>query len=201
MRRMTAVTSAIVILFFAVTAAGEDVSGTRDLFARPEITATPAPDAFRFRDGIRWGMNRQQVKALETEPMTERSMQDWAIMLTDGMVTVSRFTADLVFIFREDRLQMISYEFQRNTVDDYYYLTGALTSVYGKAEEAEPLKIKALMDSINPDRYKAEMITRACEWATADGTSVYLYYYSPSAFAITYVSPELGNRIYQTNGL
>ena len=35
----------------------------------------------------------------------------------------------------------------------------------------------------------------------SDGTAVYLYYYSETDFAIMYVSPELGARIYQTNGL
>ena len=35
----------------------------------PQPTITPSPDSFRFRDGIRWGMNPQQVKALESENM------------------------------------------------------------------------------------------------------------------------------------
>ena len=96
---------------------------------------------------------------------------------------------------------MISYEFQQATKDDYLYLTGALSSVYGEKTDADPLKIKALMDSINPNRYKAELISEAVLWETGDGTSVYLYYYSADAFAVLYVSPELGSRIYQTNGL
>ena len=96
---------------------------------------------------------------------------------------------------------MISYEFQQGSQDDYLYLCGALASLYGEKTEAEPLKIKALMDAINPNRYKTELITQACGWNTADGTAIYLYYYSADAFAIMYASPELGSRIYQTNGL
>lgn len=179
----------------------EGISGMRELFQISEATATPAPNAFRFRDGIRWGMNTQQVKALETEKMTERTMQNWSIMLTDGKVSVSRFTADLVFMFREDRLLMISYEFSQKSNDDFLYLAGALSSLYGDKTEADPLKIKALMDSINPNRYKTELISQASVWKNEDGTTVYLYYYSPDAFAVMYVSPELGSKIYQTNGL
>ena len=125
-------------------------------------------------------MNQQQVKALEAEQMTERSMQNWSIMLTDGKVTVSRFTADLVFMFRDNRLMMISYEFARQKdADDFSYLSGALCSLYGEKTPAEPLKIKALMDAINPNRYKTELITDAEGWMTADGTTIYLYNYSP----------------------
>jgi len=205
MRRLAAAVMVLLILFTAgpiiKIARSEGNNGSWGSFGSPQNTSTPAPNAFRFRDGIRWGMNPQQVRALEPEPMTERSTQSWSIMLTDGKVVVSRFTADLVFIFRDDRLQMISYEFQKGNGDDFLYLTGALGSVYGDKKEADPLKIKALMDAINPNRYKTELITQACGWTTEDGTAVYLYYFSENAFAITYVSPELGSRIYQTNGL
>ena len=198
MKRMIAWIAACLLLV-SVSAAGAE--GIRDWFGAPEATATPAPNAFRFRDGIRWGMNSKQVSALETEPMTERSMQNWSIMLTDGRVTVSRFTADLVFMFRDDRLMMISYEFPQEKPDSFQYLTGALSSLYGEMTDAEPLKIKTLMDAINPNRYRIELITQASGWTNGDGTTVYLYYYSETDFAIMYVSPELGARIYQTNGL
>ena len=85
--------------------------------------------------------------------------------------------------------------------DDFIYLSGALCSLYGEKAPAEPLKIKALMDAINPDKYKTELIRDAEGWMTTDGTTIYLYQYSSEAFAIMYVSPELGSRIYQTNGL
>ena len=111
----------ILILSISQTTA-ESATGIRDLFQAPEITATPAPNAFRFRNGIRWGMSREQVKALENEPMNERIMQAWAVMLTEGKVSVSRFAADLVFMFHEDKLMMITYEFPSALPDDYLYL-------------------------------------------------------------------------------
>ncbi len=96
---------------------------------------------------------------------------------------------------------MISYELSQKSNDDFLYLAGALSSLYGDKTEADPLKIKALMDAINPNRYKTELISQASVWKNEDGTTVYLYYYSPDAFAVMYVSPELGSKIYQTNGL
>ena len=197
MKRIGALLTAAILMVF-VSAGAE---GMRDWFQVSEATATPAPNAFRFRDGIRWGMNPQQVKALETEPMTERSMQNRSVMLTDGKVVVSKYTADLVFMFLDSRLQMISYEFMQGTQDSFLYLTGALCSVYGGKKDADPQKIKFLMDAINPNRYKTELITQAYAWEYGDGTTVYLYYFSQTDFAIMYVSPDLGNGIYQINGL
>ena len=198
MKRMIAILSALILI---VSVSVTRAEGTRDWFQYSEATATPAPNAFRFREGIRWGMNTQQVKALETEQMIERSMQNWSVMLTSGKVVVSRYTADLVFMFREDRLQMISYEFPQGTQESFLYLTGALNTVYGEKTETDPQKIKTMMDTINPDRYQTEKISQAYSWTYGDGTTIYLYYFSAADYAITYVSPEMGSRIYQTNGL
>ena len=176
----------VLIMVFAITNAGSE--GIREWFLQSETamaTATPAPNAFRF----------------QTEPMTERSMQNWSVMFSDGKVVVSRFTADLIFMFREDRLLMSSYEFQDGTENAFIYLSGALCFLYGDKADAEPLKIKSLMDAINPGRYRIDRIKQASQWETGDGTAIYLYYYSQKDFAITYVSPELGNSIFQTNGL
>ena len=168
----------------------------------PQPTATPSPDTFRFRDGIRWGMDPQQVKALESVNMIERVMQDWAIMVTTEKVAVSRFTADLVFIFRQNQLKMIVYEFQRQNADaDYQYLTGALCSLYGEPKDADPAMIRVLMDAVNPGRYKAEDLKKTCAWLTADGTAVFQYQYAVDSFGVMYVAPELGGGLYQTNGL
>ena len=168
----------------------------------PQPTATPSPDAFRFRNGIRWGMNPQQVRALENAQMTERVMQDWAVMVTTEKASVSRFTADLVFMFRQDRLQMITYEFQRNDAESVFqYLNGALSSIYGERTDADPSEIKVLMDAVYPGRYKTELLRNGSRWILTDGTAVFEYYYGPEAFAIMYVSPELGGGVYQTDGL
>ena len=214
MRRWIAFAAALALLLCAGTAAGEQdtpagtgTSGTGwDQFGIPFLsaapTATPAPNAFRFRGGIRWNMSMQQVKALESEKMTERSMSSWSIMFTDEKVAVSMYTADLVFMFREDRLMMITYEFQRqNAQNDFLYLSLALSSLYGEKTLAEAVTVKALMDAVNPNHYPADQIREASCWTAADGTAVFQYYYAQDKFGIMYVSPDLGGRFYQTNGL
>ena len=168
----------------------------------PAATPTPAPEDFRFRDGIRWGMTMQQVKALENENMVERSNQEWSIMVTTEKVAVSRFTADLVFMFRQDQLRMITYEFQRPDAEaDFQYMAGALSSLYGEKQEADPSVVKTLMDAINPGRYRLEQMDQTYAWIRGDGTAIFLYYYGPGLFSVMYAAPDLGGGLYQTQGL
>lgn len=168
----------------------------------PEATATPAPEDFRFRNGIRWGMTPEQVKALESESMVERSNQEWSIMVTAEKVAVSRFTADLVFMFRQNQLKMITYEFQRPDPEtDFQYLAGALSDLYGEKREADPAVVKMLMDAINPGRYQLELMTQTYAWIRGDGTAIFLYYYGPGLFSVLYAAPNSGGGLYQTQGL
>ena len=81
----------------------------------------------------------------------------------------------------------------------------ALVTVYADKESLEKLAAALSPAKVNyclPYGPGAqEKIREACAWSASDGTTVYLYYYSSDAFAIMYVSPELGSRVYQTNGL
>ena len=172
---------------------------------RETMQTEQQPVPFSFRNGIGWNMNMEQVKALENVPMTERSSSDWSVMVTAEQVQVSRYQADLVFMFWQDQLKMITYEFQPESSKlNYQYLLGALCSVYGESHETQPATIKSLMDRIYPDRYRIDWIREAYARTAADGTNVFLYYFSANAYAILYVSPELtvqGGSGYETNGL
>jgi len=199
MKKMTALFSVLLFICLAGAAAAQETLQTPAYFGP---TATPGQIIFRFRDGIRWGMTPEQVKILEPEEMTERSRLNWTVMMTREKVAVSRFTADLLFMFRDSRLQIIAYEFQRQTSSsDFRYLTGALKTVYGEYTAADPLIISTLMDGINPNHYRLDRIEEAICWRTGDGTSVYQFFYGSDSFAVLYVSGDLGTGQYQINGL
>ena len=172
------------------------VSGIRDL-----LMAEKKP--FSFRNGITWGMNPQQVSLIENVPMDQRSSTEWSVMMTSEPVQVSRFSADLVYMFYQNALRMITYEFQKDCSSlNYQYLTGALCSVYGESKEANPVVIKGWMDRIYQNYYQQDLIRNAVEWNAEDGTSIYLYYISESTYAILYVCPVTnGTGGYDTNGL
>ena len=199
LKRITGVFAALVLLLTGI-ASGEQTQVQQQEIIMP--TATPGQIIFRFRDGIRWGMTPEQVKILEPEPMKELAREAWTVLITNEKVAVSRFTADLLFMFKDNRLQIIIYEFQRqNPENDFRYLTGALSAVYGTQTEVDPLMISNLMDSVNPNYYRFDQISRAVVWRTGDGTAIYQFFYAESAFAVMYVSAEQGPGLYQTNGL
>ena len=169
-----------------------------------EPAATTAPP-FSFRGGVTWNMSRDQVRKLETGSLTERSQESWSILYPAGRVEVSRYQADLVYMFFNDQLKMITYDFgQDGTAADYAYLTGALDSVYGEHTAPDPGIVAGLMDQIYPGYYNAERLTSLVGWEAGEDTRVYLYYYEPTAYAILYVMSGSGTGApgsYNTTGL
>ena len=168
---------------------------------RSEPTASPTPGVFVFRGGIQWNMSREAVKALENVELTERTQDGWSILFPTVHVTVSRFTADLVYMFYNDQLKMISYDFGSGWTDgDFQYLTGALDSVYGDHTEPPASDIIGIMDQIYPGYYTADKLTARRGW-TAEGTLIYQYYYAGSACAVLYVNAGSPAGVYDTTGL
>ena len=168
---------------------------------RETPTVTPAAAVFSFRGGIQWNMTRELVRALEPTELTERNQDSWSILFPLSKVQVSKFTADLVYMFYSDRLKMISYDFGTGGSDaDFQYLTGALDSVYGDHTEPPAANIKGVMDQIYPGYYNEQNLTKRRAWQ-AEGTLIYLYCYAENAYAILYVSAEGSVQSYVTTGL
>lgn len=171
-----------------------------------EPTPAPAPSVpsstfFSFRGGIQWNMPRETVQALESVELMEQNRDSWSILLSLSQVTVSRYTADLVYMFYNDQLKMISYDFGTgSTAADFQYLTGALDSVYGDHSDPSPADIIGVMDQIYPGYYSADRLTLRRGWST-EGTLIYLYYYAENSFAILYVNAASVSPVFDTTGL
>jgi len=207
-QRMTALGMALALVCSGAWADAEAAAPAASSLVVPSLRETiqaQAETEFSFRSGIHWNMSPEQVQTLENTPMTTRSSGDWSVSVAGAPVEVSRFTADLVFMFYQNQLKMITYEFQSDgSALSYQYLIGALCSVYGDLRDADPAVIKALMDQIYPDRYRTELISQAHAWTAPDGTGIYLYYFTANAFAILYTPPEFGSGNaggYAVNGL
>ena len=169
---------------------------------REDPVPTPAPGVFSFRGGVQWNMTRELVKALETVELTERAQDGWSILFPLTRVEVSRYTADLVYMFYNDRLKMISYDFGAGGPQtDFQYLTGALDSVYGDHTEPAAADIIGVMDQIYPGYYSAEKLLNRRGWRAGEDTLIYLYYYAENAYAILYVCAGGAPASYVTTGL
>ena len=144
-------------------------------------TPTPGPETtggFRFRGGVTWEMNPEAVREKENGlQMEERSQESWSVLYSVNRVEASRFFADLVYIFYNQKLQMILYAFDKaESKNSYLYLTGALSAVYGETHA----------------------------WQVSDGTRIYLYHQEGGSFSVLYAAPGTSlpeNGVYITNGL
>ena len=199
----------LAMLIIMALVCGAVCTGWADSGTIPSIRETIQTESevppFTFRGGIGWNMDMQQVRLLENSPMEERSSTEWSIMINSEPVAVSRFTADLVFMFYQNQLKMITYEFQSGASTlNFQYLLGALSSVYGECADTEGTVIKGMMDRIYPDRYRGDWIREGHMWTAKDGTHIFLYYFSANAYAILYTCPELTVQStggYDVNGL
>ena len=130
-------------------AEGTNTNSIRDLL----ITEQKKP--FSFRNGVAWAMNQQQVAAIENIPMKQSASSEWSVLISESPVQVSRFSADLIYMFRQDALRMITYEFTKDcSTLNFQYLTGALCSLYGESNAANPLVVKGWMDRIYQNYYQ-----------------------------------------------
>lgn len=205
LRRLAALLTAAVTVGSWSGAAAIGVIPDLHTQTAPAETASPDPAGFSFRNGIVWGTAAASVQEKEGQAMVERKQGDWSILYTQSRVEVSRYFADLVYMFYQDRLQMITYDFGTDAGNgSYTYLEGALSSVYGEMTEAPAADVIRAMDRIYPGYYTEGLLDKVRGWTAADGTAVYLYYYGAEAFAILYVSPEAalpGSGAYITTGL
>ena len=186
-------------------------AGAESWFPTWQETPSPSPSPdetgrFSFRNGITWLMSPEEVKAAETGLQTEeRSQANWSVVYSVGRVEVSRFFADLVYIFRDRQLYMILYAFAPGeTATTFAYLAEAISSVHGSRTRGEALEVVSLMDQVYPGMYTTDALSDLWAWVKPDGTRIFLYKQSNASFSILYVSPDSllsGNGAYATNGL
>jgi len=169
---------------------------------KSEETDGNASGQFSFRAGVTWEMTVNDVQQLENETMVERRQKEWTVLYLQNRVSVSNYYAYLAYIFHQDKLRMIMYEFENEPDSSFLYLTGALDSVYGAEKETTARDVMMIMDQLYPGRYTDEQLKNVISWSAPDGTRIFLYSYAENAFAILYASPETaeaGN--YNTQGL
>lgn len=183
--------------------------------------AASAEEEFTIRDGIRWKMSMEEVKAIEGEGddygMYEvgRGVTKLWYDLERGKM-VSLFPCALSFSFIDDKLYLLKYEsdysgYGLDDVQEYLYLTNAMTSLYGEGHtpsEEETLRVAiALNPAYEEDSYLEEVVlTRLVMWSLPQGTTAVLGFNYGRPF-LAYFSydtlltliPEDG--VYNTDGL
>lgn len=141
------------------------------------MLAFPAlAEPYTFSNGAQWGMSKAEIAEIEkAEPDDDAPGREHVqgVMYCDQ--TVSKYTADRVYILADDELFSVWYEdFSSNEDKDLKYLQGALTSLYGEAAALPPENVvKFIADVTDSDWF--EEVTFSSQWTVGDDTYIWLF--------------------------
>lgn len=169
---------------------------------------TPANAAFVLRNGITWGASPEAVQAAEGAVDDLYEGTPW-MQLYYYSVSVSNYKADLSYIFREEQLVCIGYDFfalaERNRLpeEDYLYMTEALSSKYGESlGTADTQRVRELMNTLSPieDEW---IISLYGAWELEDGTYIAALSMENLFYILYFDEPTMYQLcgIYNTSGL
>lgn len=165
------------------------------------LAAADSVQTFEFRNGVTWNMgSREVLESEEIQEYTEEIETDEimngveVVMLSD--VEVSKFNADLSYVFIEDSLQMCLYEL---TMDEKEaaYLTGALKTKYGQLPVETNEFLYGMMCRLVPDVYGEENpFGNGLCWHLPDGTVIQLVPVKESGdYGLVYMNYDTMNEL------
>ena len=141
------------------------------------MLAFPAlAEPYTFSNGAQWGMSKAEIVEIEkAEPDEDAPGREHVqgVMYCDQ--TVSKYTADRVYILADDELFSVWYgNFSSNEDKDLKYLQGALTSLYGEAAALPPENVaKFITDTL--DSGLGGEVTFSSQWTVGDDTNIWLF--------------------------
>ena len=166
-------------------------------------------EPYTFFNGAQWGMSKAEIAEIEkAEPDDDVSGREHVqgVMYCDQ--TVSKYTADRVYILADDELFSVWYgNFSSDEDKDLKYLQGALTSLYGEAAALPPENVAKFITDILDSGLGGE-VTFSSQWTVGDDTNIWLFNVTPNSnendiylFYIDANFDESQIGIYNTTGL
>ena len=144
------------------------------LFSPSCLAETVSPDLFEFRSGVRWGMRKNEVIALEGNDYTD---YDSELYYMD--VRVSNCTGFLSYSFVNDSLTLISYNISEYSKRDYQNLLSAYRAKYGDETETNIYEFAELLKIQLPGEPEVDEFypnPKYLKWNLSDGTAILMYW-------------------------
>ena len=166
-------------------------------------------EPYTFFNGAQWGMSKAEIAEIEkAEPDYDAAIREHVWGLQYGDQTVSRYTADRVYLFADDKLFSVWYgNFSSNDDKDLKYLQGALTSLHGEATALPPETVAAFITDVSGDDLN-EKVTFSSQWTVGDDTDIWLFNttwnYDENNIYLFYINANFDGSqigIYNTTGL
>lgn len=141
------------------------------------MLAFPAlAEPYTFFNGAQWGMSKAEIAEIEkAEPDDDGPIREHVQAVIYGNQTVSKYTAERVYVLADDELFSVWYgNFSSNEDKDLKYLQGALTSLYGEASALPPENVaKFITDTL--DSGLGGEVTFSSQWTVGDDTNIWLF--------------------------
>ena len=141
------------------------------------MLAFPAlAEPYTFSNGAQWGMSKAEIAEIEkAEPDDDAPLREHVQAVIYGNQTVSKYTAERVYVLADDELFSVWYEdFSSNEDKDLKYLQGALTSLYGEAAALPPENVaKFITDTL--DSGLGGEVTFSSQWTVGGDTNIWLF--------------------------
>lgn len=141
------------------------------------MLAFPAlAEPYAFSNGAQWGMSKAEIAEIEkAEPDDDVPLREHVQAVIYDNQTVSKYTAERVYVLADDELFSVWYEdFSSNEDKDLKYLQGALTSLYGEAAALPPENVaKFITDTL--DSGLGGEVTFSSQWTVGDDTNIWLF--------------------------
>ena len=156
--------------------------------------AEETAETFSFRNGITWGMGREEVAAAEGSD-GDYSEETTCSFLKYDEVKISKYSGHLVYAFSEDALQVTAYLISDAKEDTLDYMLNAYDTKYGEGQEADFQELFSILLKVNPDSRAPENLQDCTvrKWETSSGTEIWMIWGGSEydELMIFYISPDL----------
>lgn len=145
------------------------------------MLAFPAlAEPYTFSNGVQWGMSKAEIAEIEkAEPDDDEPGREHVRGIGYYDQTVSKYTAERVYILADDELFSVWYGNFSSTEDkDLKYLQGALTSLYGEAAALPPENVVKFIADVTDSDWSEEVTFSSqfsSQWTVGDDTSIWLF--------------------------
>lgn len=145
------------------------------------MLAFPAlAEPYTFSNGAQWGMSKAEIVEIEkAEPDDDGPIREHVQAVIYGNQTVSKYTAERVYVLADDELFSVWYgNFSSNEDKDLKYLQGALTSLYGEAAALPPENVVKFIADVTDSDWPEEVTfssQSSSQWTVGDDTNIWLF--------------------------
>lgn len=178
------------------------------------MLAFPAlAEPYTFSNGAQWGMSKAEIAEIEkAEPDDDAPGREHVQAVIYDNQTVSKYTAERVYVLADDELFSVWYEdFSSNEDKDLKYLQGALTSLYGEAAAYPPENVVKFIADVTDSDWSEEVTFSSqfsSQWTVGDDTNIWLFNMTPNSdenyIFLIYIDANFDESqigIYDTTGL